>query len=119
MKAHTASLINAVILVLFGLWGYFGSENPSFTALIPVAVGVVLLVLNRGVKVENKVVAHIAVLLTLLILIGLFKPLQGALVRGDTSAVVRTVTMIASTILAMIYFIRSFIEARKGKKKDA
>jgi hypothetical protein len=46
MKAHTASLINAVILVLFGLWGYFGSENPSFTALIPVAVGVVLLVLN-------------------------------------------------------------------------
>ena len=71
MKAHTASLINALILIALSLWGYFSSETPSMTALIPTAIGVVLLALNNGVKKENKVIAHIAVLLTLLSLIGL------------------------------------------------
>ena len=71
MKAHTASLINAVILVALGGWAYLSSDDPSMTALIPVAVGVLLLALNGGVKKENKVIAHIAVLLTLVILLGL------------------------------------------------
>ena len=43
MKAHVASLINAILLVGLGAWGYFGSETPSPTALIPVAVGAILL----------------------------------------------------------------------------
>ncbi len=79
MKAHTASLINAVLLIVLPLWGYFSSETPSNTALIPVSIGVVLLAMNYGVKKENKIIAHIAVLLTLLILFGLIKPFMGSL----------------------------------------
>ena len=52
MKAHTASLINAIILIAFGLLGYFGSATPSFTSLIPTIIGVMLLILNNGVKLE-------------------------------------------------------------------
>ena len=116
MKAHTASLINALILIALSLWGYFSSETPSMTALIPTAIGVVLLALNNGVKKENKVIAHIAVLLTLLALIGLVKPLFGALERGDTMAVLRVAIMLFFTAIAMIRFIRSFIEARKKRE---
>ncbi len=118
MKAHTASLINAILLIALSAWGYFSSETPSITALIPTFVGVVLLILNPGIKKENKVVAHIAVLLTLIILFGLVKPLTGALEREDNLAVVRVVIMILSTLLAIVYFVKSFIDARKAREKS-
>ena len=64
---------------------------------------------------ENKVIAHIAVLLTLLIVIGLVKPLTGAMERGDSAAVARVATMLALGVLAMVAFVRSFIAARKAR----
>lgn len=118
MKAHTASFINAILLITMSLWGYLTSDNPSMTALIPTVIGVLLLVLNSGVKKENKVIAHIAVLLTLLILIGLVKPFTAALDRADNLALIRVGLMIVSTIVAMIYFIKSFIDARKNRTQN-
>ena len=115
MNAHKASLINAILLVTLSLWGYFSSETPSITALIPAFVGVILIAINKGVKKENKVIAHIAVVLTLVILIGLIKPLLGAVDRSDNSAILRVLIMIISTIMAMVYFIKSFIQARKNR----
>ncbi len=115
MNANKASLINAVLLVTLPLWGYFSSETPSITALIPTFIGILLIALNNGVKKENKVIAHIAVLLTLVVLIGLIKPLLGAINRADNLAIIRVVIMIISTIIAMVYFIKSFIQARKNR----
>ena len=119
MKAHTASLINALLLIVLPLWGYLSSETPSKTALIPAAIGIILLAMNPGVKKENKVIAHIAVLLTLLILIALIKPLMGAFGRGDGLAILRLAVMIISTALAMVFFVKSFIDARKKREKEA
>jgi len=119
MKAHTASLINAVILIGFGLWAYLGSETPSKTALIPVVFGVLLLSLYKGVKKENKIVAHISVLLTLLILGGLVKPLTAATGREDGMAIMRVSVMIASTIVALVFFIKSFIDVRRARTAAA
>lgn len=116
MNAYLASLINAISLIVLGSWGYFSSDTPSITALIPVFVGIVLLICSPGVKKENKVIAHVAVVLTLLILFGLIKPLTGALGRGDTLAILRVVVMLGTTVLAMVYFVRSFIEARRKRQ---
>jgi hypothetical protein len=115
MKAHKTSLVNAVLLIVLPLWGYFSSDSPSMTALIPAFIGVVLLFLNKGVKNENKIIAHIAVLLTLVVLIGLIKPLLGALDRDDLAATIRVFVMILSTIIAMVFFVKSFIDARKKR----
>ena len=116
MKAHTASLINAVILIGFGLWAYLGSETPSKTALIPVVFGAVILSLYKGVKKENKIIAHIAVLLTLLILGGLVKPLTAAIGREDGLAIARVSVMIISTIVSLVFFIKSFKDVRRARK---
>ena len=118
MNAHIASLINAISLVGLGAWGYFGSETPSATALIPVVVGVILLACNPGVKKENKVIAHVAVLITLLMFFGLFKPLTGAIGRGDSLAIARVSTMLITTVLAMVFFVKSFIDARKKREAE-
>ncbi len=119
MKAHVASLVNAVVLIGLGLWGYLGSETPSKTALIPVVFGAILLSLYRGVKKENKIVAHIAVLLTLLILGGFVKPLTAAIGRNDGMAILRVSVMLLTTVVALAAFIKSFIDVRRARKLGA
>jgi hypothetical protein len=116
MKAHQASLINAILLIVLGLWGYFGSVSPSPTAFIPVVIGIALILLNKGLKSENKAIAHAAVMLTLVVFLGLIKPLVGSIGRADNLAITRVVVMMISTILALVYFIKSFIDARKSRE---
>ena len=115
MKAYTISLINSLVLVTMGLWGYFESDSRPITALIPVIVGIILVVINNGVKKENKIIAHIAVLLTLIITIGLIKPFLGSLEKANITGTIRVSLMILSSLWAMIAFIQSFIAARKSK----
>lgn len=110
MNAHIASLVNGIILVVIGLWGYL--ESSSATSLIPVGIGVTLLALNRGVRNENKVVAHIAVLVTLLSFANIM-PLKGALADGRSEAVLRIIIMLSSSVYAMFFFVKSFIQARR------
>lgn len=116
LDAHKASLLNAISLILIGGYGYLQSNAPSPTALIPVIIGVLLIAMNKGVKEENKIIAHIAVLLTLIMLLGLAMPLIGSLKRGDTQATLRVAVMIITTIGALFYFIKSFIDARKSRE---
>jgi len=115
MNAANANLLNAVVLVAMGAWGYFGSDSPSPTALIPVAFGAILFVMTNSIRSHNKLVAHIAVVLTLLIMVALVKPFTAAMGRSDTMAAARVGLMIVTSLVAMVYFIKSFIDARKDK----
>ncbi|MEL6233014.1 MAG: hypothetical protein AAFR46_01275 [Pseudomonadota bacterium] len=115
MTAHRASLINAVTLILCSLWAYFTPAASSLTALIPAAFGLALLLCLNGVRAENKLIAHIAVVLTLVVLIALIVPLRGALARADGLAILRVGLMMASSALALVFFVRSFIEARRRR----
>lgn len=119
MNAHKASLINAIILIAMGLWAYFASASNPATAFVPVGFGVVLLALNPGVKKEAKVPAHIAVVLTLLVLLALIMPLVGSINRGNTLAVIRVSLMMGSSAFAMVYFIKSFKDARRKREEGA
>lgn len=122
MKTNQANLLNALTLILMPLWSYLTYEgtiekpDQSITALIPLFLGVVLLLCNGGLKRENKMIAHIAVFITLIALIGLLKPLNAAIDDGRTLSIFRVVAMLITGSLAMITFIKSFIAARKKTK---
>ena len=116
MNATKANLLNSIVLIAVGGWGYLDGDGKSITALIPVIFGVVLLLCYSGIKKQNKVIAHIAVLVTFICLLGLFMPLNGAIERGNDTAVVRVSAMIVSSLTALIFFIKSFIENRKASK---
>lgn len=115
MKPHIISFLNAIVLVSLGSWAYFTSANPSLTALIPVFAGIILIVITPGFKNGNRVLAHVAVGITFLILIGFIKPLTGAVGRSDNMGIARVSIMIVTSIIAMIFFIMSFIDARRNK----
>ena len=119
MNAALVSLLNAVLLIAIGLLGYFSAEDPSPTALIPVGFGVLIAACFTGIRSNSKAVAHIAVLLTLLVLLALFMPLISAIKGGRGDAIVRILIMQVSSLLAMVAFVRSFIDARRRKADSA
>ena len=114
MKTYQINFFNGLVLILVGLWGFIDVDY-SPTALIPVFFGVILLLCSNGVKNENKVIAHIAVLFTLLILVALVgMRLPKSLDLGGTG-LFRVIIMIITSSVSMISFIQSFIAARKNK----
>ena len=120
MRPYHANLLNCITLILMPLWAYFSFqgtvEKPdlSMTAFIPLAFGVILLCSN-GLKNQNKKISHIAVLITLIALIGLMMPLKAAIADDRFLSLIRVLAMIITGIIAMITFIKSFIQARKNK----
>jgi hypothetical protein len=114
MKPFQANLLNSLILILFGLWGYLASESPSPTALIPVGFGVIFLLATPLLRKENKLIAHAVVVLTVLLVVALVVPLRGALGREDLLAVVRIGIMLLGCLVALVVFIRSFLKARRS-----
>lgn len=117
MKPLLFNIINAITLIIMGIWGYLDSGNPSFTALIPVFTGIVLLLLAKGFMTGNKTIAHIVVLLTAVMLIALIKPLSGGFARNDHASIFRVLAMIITSAAAMVFFIRSFILARRNRNE--
>jgi FtsH-binding integral membrane protein len=123
MKTYQANMLNVLTLIAMSLWAYFAHEptpdkmSPSPTIFIPLVFGVILLLCHNGVKKENKIIAHVAVLVTLLSVIGLvIKPLMSALDEDRFIAVFRVGAMILTGVIAMITFIQSFIRNRRQKK---
>ncbi len=113
MNAYKANLLNSLTLIIIGFWGYF--ESSSVTALIPVVFGFVLLACSKGVKNQNKIIAHVAVLFTLIILLALVGMILPKSIDSGGIGLVRVLVMISTSALAMIYFVKSFIEARRNK----
>ena len=121
MKTYQANLLNSLALILMPLWAYFTFEgtiekpDQSLTAFIPLIFGIILILCNRGLKKENKIIAHIAVLVTLIALLGLTMPLKAAIADGRILSIIRVAIMLLTGLLAMITFIQSFIRARSKK----
>mgnify|MGYP001199319766 CR=1 FL=1 len=116
MNSTNANIINSVCLIVIGLWGYFEVSSP--TALIPVGFGAVLILCTPGVKKQNKVIAHVAVLLTLVILVALAGMRLPKSIEKGGLGLVRVFLMIGTSALSMVYFIGSFIAARKAREKS-
>ena len=120
MNASNANMLNALVLVVMGMWGVntVGLEN-SPTPIIPVVIGIILFICTGFIRNHHKIVSHIAVVLTLMILVALSMPFYKAIGKGNTLGMIRMGAMMLTSLIAFIFFIKSFREARlaKGNKK--
>lgn len=116
MTPHVANQINALVLIMGSMVAYLQPDFGSWTVFIPAIFGAALLGCTPGVKAENKVIAHIAVTLTLVIFLMLLVPFIKGLTEGDIMAVLRVGIMMATCILAKIAFIKSFRDARRRRE---
>lgn len=115
MKPFQINLINAIVLIALGLWAYLTADKASPTALIPVGFGAIFLIATPLFRKGNKVVAHIIVLFTLLLIIALFMPLRSRINAEDTLGIARVAIMIGVSAIAMVIYIKSFADARRAR----
>jgi Na+/citrate or Na+/malate symporter len=122
MKTEQSNLLNSLTLITVGLWGYFDVSDydlsvitsfEHWTALIPVVFGFVLLLCHKGVKNNSKLVAHIAVVVTLLIFIALVGKRLPISIEQGGAGLFRVIAMSLTSFLAMITFVKSFVSNRK------
>ncbi len=118
MKAASANILNAIVLIAAGVIGYFfiSSETGerSLTAFIPAAFGILFLVFNKGVAAGNKVIAHIVVVLTLLLLVMCI--MRFVKVEEWEAKKYIFLVCILSNAIALVAFIKSFIDARRNRQ---
>ena len=118
MKAATANILNAIVLIAAGLYGYFGiaasDGTHSLTALIPAAFGILFLAMQKGVANHNKIISHVVVVLTLLLLVMCI--MRFVKVQDWVDKKYIFLACVISNAVALIAFIGSFIEARKNRK---
>ena len=118
MKAATANILNAIVLIAAGLYGYFGiaasDGTHSLTALIPAAFGILFLAMQKGVANHNKIISHVVVVLTLLLLVMCI--MRFVKVQDWVDKKYVFLACVISNAVALIAFIGSFIEARKNRK---
>jgi len=116
----STSIACGTLLILIGILGYINglmTNHESFTALIPAAVGVVLLLLGifaRKSEGLRKHLMHAAVLVALLGFIASAGRLVSKL--GDltyNAAVVSQVSMALVCLLFVILAVKSFADARR------
>jgi hypothetical protein len=112
MKPHFVNLLNAFVLIALGGWGYMEKDAP--TALIPVFIGGILWLQTDKIKAGDKTAGHIAVGLTVLAVLGMLMPLRREANMGDTMGVLRSASMLLSSVFAVFAFVQSFLEARKA-----
>lgn len=120
MTPFKANLLNGIVLLIVGIVGYLSISNGSTsefspTVFIAPAFGLLFILLTPGFKKENKIVAHLVVLLTFLLgamlLIMYIKRLSTGSAFADPG-MMRFLIMIISCFTAMVVFVGSFKKNR-------
>jgi hypothetical protein len=120
---HIVNLIYSLFLITVGIAGfslrYMEVGDFQYTALIPAAFGIVLLPLGKGIKMQNKIISHVAVLLTFILAV--FALIMVIMNADDgfllsRRGIIFTLILISSSIVLAIYITR-FIRISKSKKE--
>jgi len=127
MNMPRITIAYAVLLIVLGLGGYFGSGGSSFTALIPAFFGAVVLILGLLALKEplRKHMLHLAAALGLLGFLGTAGGLAGLFTMVTGGAVERPMATISRSIMALLslgFFglcLKTFVDARRAQRQPA
>ena len=118
MANHAISF--GVALIIVGLYGYLGYETQSPTALIPAAVGLLLVISGIAGQKETrrKHAMHAAATVSLL---GAFAAWGRAIAMLSQGKEANTMILLMGAICTLFVFlcIRSFTAARKAREEEA
>jgi peptidoglycan/LPS O-acetylase OafA/YrhL len=110
------TVLSGVVLVAIGLMGYMASDTGSLTALIPAALGALLIVLGliaTGSAAARKHAMHLAAALAVLgFLAGVFRYVSNPGSPGELGPTM-VLSMTAVCLILLILYARSFVAARR------
>ena len=116
---YKITILFGALLLATGLAGYFGTGAKQLTALIPAALGLILLLCGFLASNENRrmMAMHIAILVGL---IGAIVIIPILFIKGQPAGALaaKSVTLVLCIVFVGLC-IRSFIEARKAREAAA
>jgi hypothetical protein len=119
------SIIFGIILIILGLYSYFGISSESITALIPTFLGIPVLILGF-LALNEKFLKHAMHGAAALMLLGFggtvgglikFFKLLGGEVFERPSAITIQAIMALLCLIFLIFAIKSFIDARRKRSE--
>ena len=111
---YKITIVFGTLLIITGLAGYFGTGTKSLTALIPSAIGIILLIcgfLAANEKIKMMAM-HVAVLIGLLGALGLIPQLLKE--NQPAAALISKATTLVLCLLAFVS-VHLFRPVRQGK----
>lgn len=118
------SIVFGLILIILGLVSYFGISSESITALIPAFLGVPILILGF-LSLKEKYLKHSMHAAAVLMLLGFggtvsglikfFRMLGGEIFERPSAITIQAI-MAVICLIFLALAIKSFIDARRGKK---
>ena len=109
---YVINSLNALVLIIAGLTGYFASPDKPVTALAAPAFGLLLLACTYHLRKHNQFVFHTVTALTLLVGFVVVARIDTANFEWDRRHILYLV-MGASCFIAAAFYVGTFIQERR------
>ena len=119
MKPAQAIIMNAIVLILFGLWGYLRSPDNRSMELVPIVSGFLFLAAAIPIRLENRIVEFMLRILLSLLVVALLLSLIAAIESSSTGNIMRLGLMTLATLytwgIYMLALRKRLIERKKNR----
>ena len=118
---HKVNYYYALFLIFIGMFGfaarYIGNGDIQVTSLIPAFFGLTLLFFTKGIKNENVIISHMAVVLTFILAAVVsymfFKDLSPEFIGNRRFFIFLTTGLISYLVLGI--YIAGFIDKKRNR----
>lgn len=119
MKSQHAALVNSIVLIIIGFWGYAANNFATHTAIIPLGSGILFMILSLLLKTENKNILLLIISLTLLLILAFSMPFLRNAKQADLWGMFRIGIEMLVSAMALIVYLRNFVQLNKNKTLNA
>ncbi len=116
MTSQHAALMNSIILLLIGFWGYAANDFATHTAVVPIGAGILFLILSKYLKNAGKGLLIFTMVLALVLIVAFTVPLQRNVEQGDVTGMFRLAFEMAACAFAFIVYLRNLNLLNKANK---
>jgi hypothetical protein len=113
MNPRQAALINSIVLLIVGFWGYAANNFATHTAIVPLGAGLFMLVLSWFLNKENKTLLLFMMLFTLTLFIAFMVPFRRNAEQSDYMGMLRLGIEMIACAMAFIVYLRSLKQNKK------
>ncbi len=107
MAYYKACLLNGIILLAIGFWGYAANHFNAHTGIIPIGFGLLLILLSKFFQQKKNGLYYVILILTTIVMLALFRPLMRNIEQSDWYGISRLSLEIASCAMAIIIYLRN------------
>ncbi len=116
MKSQTAALINSIVLILIGIWGFIANDYAIHTLIVPLSAGIILLIFSRFLQIDKPNVLLLVSFLTFILMLAFIVPFQRNAEQSDVMGMLRIGIEMMASAMALIVYLRNFVQLKMNHK---